>query len=446
MDEKMSTYSEKISALSAVGSRLAKEKNLAEFCKDPGFVKLLKLTYSPDYVYGVKKMPKLSKFGNEELDVNRLEELLMMFHNRELTGNAAQDALVAFCKNLVEEDVNLVANVLKGDLRCGVNTSTINKIVPGLIPTYPYMRCSLQAGSNFDKFDWNKGVYSQYKADGMFASIHVTNEGVKIQSRSGSVFHNSQFENLVSNITKITDGEKVYNGELIVEQDGVVLAREIGNGILNSVLKGGAFQENQKAVYIVWDVIPKAQYVSKGKYNVPYSTRFKELSEFEDVRKVETRIVHSPKEAFEHYLEVISGGGEGTVIKSADGIWADGTSKDQVKVKIEAEVDLEVIGFREGNGKHASTFGSLTCRTSDGKLVTNVSGFKDEMRQRIFEEKWWELNKIVTVKANDIMYATNKEHALFLPRFVEERLDKKEADSFEKVEQIFKEVKNGFKA
>lgn len=36
-----------------------------------------------------------------------------------------------------------------------------------------------------------------------------------------------------------------YHGELLVERDGVVLPRKVGNGILNSVTKGGSFAENE---------------------------------------------------------------------------------------------------------------------------------------------------------------------------------------------------------
>jgi DNA ligase-1 len=128
------------------------------------------------------------------------------------------------------------------------------------------------------------------------------------------------------------------------------------------------------------------------------------------------------------------------------GIWADGTSKDQIKMKVEAEVDLLVVGWNKGNGKNEKWFGSLICETSDRELQVNVSGFTDPERERIFGEmNEWVGKKIITVRANSIMYAKNMgdQHRLFLPRMVEERLDKNEADSFAKVEQIFKEVMNG---
>jgi DNA ligase-1 len=138
-----------------------------------------------------------------------------------------------------------------------------------------------------------------------------------------------------------------------------------------------------------------------------------------------------------------SHGIEGTVIKNPNGIWEDKTSKDQIKLKIEAEVDLIVRGFNPGNGKNAHLFGSIAAESSDGKLRVNVSGISDKDRERINNEREeWIDKKIITVRANSIM-ESNDIAALFLPRLVEERLDKSEADDFEKIKQIFEEAKQG---
>jgi DNA ligase-1 len=146
---------------------------------------------------------------------------------------------------------------------------------------------------------------------------------------------------------------------------------------------------------------------------------------------IETRIVHSLSDAYAHYREQLALGREGTIIKDANAIWRDGTSKQQVKLKLEVDVDLEVVGFRAGEGKNAATFGSVLCRTACGQLEVAVSGFRDKVRKEIHESREKVLGSIMTVRANSIMVPQEDGalHSLFLPRFVELRIDKREADT-----------------
>ena len=56
---------------------------------------------------------------------------------------------------------------------------------------------------------------------------------------------------------------------------------------------------------------------------------------------------------------MLSRGKEGVVLKNPTAIWRDGTSKEQVKLKLELDCDLKVIGFEEGEGKFAGTLSSF---------------------------------------------------------------------------------------
>lgn len=445
------TFANYIKILNSNNSRLFKEAKLKEFGeKSPNFIRLLNRTYNPEYVYGIKKVPKVVNFGTLSLDEAwiSVEKLLDRLASREITGNAARDEVVSLISMLREEEAEVLANLLKGDLRCGINVGLINRVFPGTIPEYPYMRCSLQKDSNINKFKWNEGIFSQEKADGMFANVFVNHDGsVKITSRKGTVFANTEFKEFINEFLKIADFGYCYNGELLVLEDlgeeRKILSREIGNGILNSVLKGGSFEKNQKPFYFIWDKIPIENVVPGGKYEAPYRERFEQVKKLkgQSFHPIPTKIVYSIDEAFEHYAQMISSGCEGTVIKNPEGIWEDGTSKDQIKMKVEAEVDLVVKGYNKGNGKNEKWFGSLICESSDGLVQANVSGFTDEERERIFKEidNWF--GKIITVRANSLMPSTDgSPRRLFLPRFVEERLDKTTADSLEEIIQIFNEA------
>lgn len=452
----MTTFASLIELLNSNGSRLFKEAKLKEFGeKYPNFVRLLNRTYSPEYVYGIKKVPEVVNFGVRTLNDAwpSVEATLDRLTSRAITGNAARDEVASLMSTLLEQEAKVLANLLKGDLRCGINVGLINRVFPGTIPVYPYMRCSLQKDSNIEKFNWKDGIFSQEKADGMFANVFVyADRSVKITSRKGTTFANVEFQAFIDEFLKVADVGYCYNGELLVTEkhpDGwKILPREIGNGVLNSVLKGGSFEKNQKPFYYIWDKVPVENAVAGGKYEVPYRERYAQVEKLKGqyFQPIPTKIVFSLEEAFEHYVQMTAQGYEGTVIKNPEGIWADGTSKDQIKMKVEAEVDLIVRGFNPGNGKNEKWFGSLICESSDGLVRTNVSGFSDADRERITKEMdEWIDKKIITVRANSLMPNDNGPRRLFLPRFVEERLDKTEADSLEKIIQIFDEAMKGKK-
>ena len=93
-----------------------------------------------------------------------------------------------------------------------------------------------------------------------------------------------------------------------------------------------------------------------------------------------------------------------------------------------SQVDLKVVGIIEGTGKYEGMMGSVSVESSDGKLKVDVgSGWNDEQRKNGIE-----VGSIITVEANDIITnRSNDTFSLFLPIFVEERLDKTEADSYD---------------
>lgn len=442
-------FSNFISVLNLDAGRLYKEAKLAEFGKqEPKFIRLLNRTYSPEYVYGIKKVSQTSPGTQTLMEVwDKVETLLDRLTSRTVTGNAAKAEVESLLNLLTVEEGTVLCNLIKGDIRCGVSTATINKVFPDTIPEYPYMRCSLMKGSNIDKFDWKAGVYSQEKADGMFVNVYMYSNGdIKITSRKGTVFANTEFKALIDELKTLVPAGYCYHGELLVFENGTTLAREIGNGVLNSVLKGGCFEPTHQPFFYVWDCIPVADAIPSGKCTTPYHERFASISSLNHrhVSAIPTRIVYSLDEAYSHYTELTVSGFEGTVIKNPGAIWEDKTSKDQIKLKIEAEVDLIVRGFNPGNGKNERLFGSIIAESADGLLQVNVSGITDKDRERINNERAdWIDKKIITVKSNSIMKNDSGPASLFLPRLVEERLDKTEADSFEKIVEIFENAKAG---
>jgi DNA ligase-1 len=373
---------------------------------------------------------------------------------REITGNDARRFVYDILKTLTLQDQEILARIINRDLRCNAGTSLSNKVWQGLIPETPYMRCNNKFK---DTQSFDDGAYSQLKADGSFANVdHIPGGIVSIYSRSGSVYPQGALGTLLEQqVLERFKEDTQSHGELVVIESGKLLTREKGNGILNSLLKGGKLEANQFVAFDVWDQIPLIEAVPKGRYKVGYKDRYNALVEqlkpFENlstphaIRLIETRIVYSMDEAIAHYREKRAEGLEGTVVKFPDGEWKDTTSNDQVKMKDAVDIELEVTGFTEGSGKRIFTFGAMCCKSSDGLLLVNISGFSDKLLEEINADREGWIGGIVTVRANAITEPSksNKDYSLFLPRFIERRLDKTVADSLARIKEQFEASMKG---
>lgn len=406
---------------------------------------IVKLALDPSINFYIAKLPHTASGGSEWS--GREYQLLDDLSSRTITGNAARSRVEEVLEDLKAEHASVLRRVILKDLKVKVGETLVNKVFPGAIPVTPYMRCSLPEKSNMPKWtddDWFTGIISQEKADGMFASLTRLEGSFTMASRQGSVFPGDVMAPIFSELrSRIVDDLQTH-GELLVYKNGVLLERQIGNGILNSLLQGGELPEGHEIRYLVWDLIPAVEAKAGGRHTRPYGMRLKHLETLvhglKTISLIPTEVVYSKEEALAHYRDLLAKGKEGTILKHPLAEWRDGTSKAMVKMKLEVDVELQVAGFVPGNGKNADTFGSVACTSACGKLKVDVSGFTDAKRRELHERGADLLGKVFTVRANGVLYpSTSKDtYSLFLPRFVEERLDKPEADTLGHIIDQFK--------
>lgn len=438
-----------VETIAATSSIKSKQELLQSYIGDAFFRDCMVAAYNPLVTYGLHVVPTGAHRGEEgwSLSEPHVWVTLSMLAERHLTGDEARNHVQMLMDKLDKSSATLLWRILRKDMRAGFGDTLLNKVSPGLIPEFPYMRCSLEDKSDMSKWDWSVGVISQVKADGMFANVnHEDGGNVSISSRQGSAFPLDELQGLVADIkSTLTEGTQTH-GELLVYDGPLMLPREQGNGILNSLLQGGKLPEGHRVVFFAWDQIPLAAVKPKGKYERPYKERLLGLvnqmatRNEGSVKLIETRVVRQRSQAFDHYRECLRKGLEGTIVKHPNAIWKDGTSKEQVKLKLQVDVDLMVVGFVPGEGKNAATFGSIECRTLEGKLRVDVSGFTDAVRLAVHANRDAHIGKIMTVRANSVMAPSepDKPYSLFLPRFVEFREDKTIPDSLEEVQSQFR--------
>ena len=352
--------------------------------------------------------------------------------NRVMTGHAAINFLENLDRKLSEDDSEVLKLIISGDLKCGVGTKTINKVWPNLVYEHPYMRCSSYNEKNLSKIKFP--CFSQTKEDSTYCDIVVDETGnLTYMSRYGK--YRDNFSHFINDNDFKTGRGFVYQGECLVLQDnGEYMPRKSGNGYLES-----DNVDSDKIVYVLWDMIPLDDW-KKGECKIPYLIRFNQVRKFiekinnEKIILIDSIIINNVDEAIDHFKSNVAKGKEGTVIKNLDTVWKSHTSPNQVKLKIEFECELLVTGIHYSKDtKYEGMIGSLPCESSDGLVEVSVgSGLTDE--DRLMTESQI-VGKIITVKSNDLITSekNDKKYSLFLPRYIEIRNDKKEADSFNRI-------------
>jgi hypothetical protein len=414
-----------ICQLDATTGRLEKESILLKNASDPNLKEAFRLALCPFTQFFIRKIPEY-KVGEESMTLEEGMKALKPLSDRTIRGYDARDYLVDILSQLEISDAVIIKRIIGKNLRCGVSEATVNKIWPGLIPTFPCMLCSpLKPGL---KFDFPALV--QIKMDGLRFNAIVKGGLVEFRTRNGKTLDLKGC--LEREFRIMADGrDQVYDGELlVVDFDENILPRQTGNGILAKGQKDTiTLIEACQVRATVWDVIPLADF-EKGFCKMPYSERFALVGEpiNKCIKLVTSHEVKSMDEAQELYQKYLADGQEGVILKSPSGPWEDKRVKHQIKLKAELECDLKVVGIEKGSGKFEGKMGSLMCESSDGVVKTSVgTGFSDALR--CLPDSHW-LGKVVAIKYNArITDKKTKQSSLFLPVFVELRIDKDTPDA-----------------
>lgn len=397
--------------------------------------KVLVMAYDKvTYTYGISNKNVDYRPGNKRASDFTLNEALdfieTKFCTREITGNNAIFNLEALYEYLSKEDADVLYRIINRDLKINLGRTNINKVHKNLIVKPPYMRCDIGTKKNVDKnIDFNNIVYSQVKMDGTYRSAVLEDE-ITIMSRSG---HEDTFPLIEKELKLIKSvlPDVVLTGELTLKGEQ---QRNKGNGIINS-----HNPLHEDIIFTVWDAIPLNEYTQKNGTSL-YIDRLSKLKmalaqfNLEYVKLIEYKVIKNMKEAYQDFQLVTKNGGEGTVIKSYDMTWKDGTSKKQLKVKLEIMLDMRCTGFTDGTKgtKREKTFGAMKFENDEGTIKGQCSGFTDKELEEISSDKESYIGRVFEIKCNDITKAKDNDYyALIHGNFVGFR-DKDDTDTLER--------------
>jgi len=425
--------------------------------------RVLYLANSKRIKFYLKQIPAYT-IKNEPHDTleNNLVELGKI-SSRDITGGTASEFLKAILESSEPDDAYIIERIIDKDCKIGMGTSNMNKVFPKLIEDTPYMGAKSFSEELARKIFTKKskyGHYSQLKMDGRYCNAIVRSGDVELESRQGepTTIAGALF---LTELTQFDDC--VLNGELTIKG----ISRYESNGIIASLVSIGkkkldgndvtkeiaAFEEKhmgyQAALdsirFTVWDMITIDEYF-EAKSSRTYTERWGKVwvllnnssLQCTMIETVETKMVHTYEEAIQHFQDMLAKGEEGTILKSGDGTWKDGKPNWQVKMKLEMDVDLKIVGFNLGTKgtKNENVISSVTAESSDGLVRTRPQGMDEKLMQYVTDNQDKLLGTILEVKCSGLSSDSSGNYSLLHPVFKKLRDDKDTCDSLESIKEI----------
>jgi DNA ligase-1 len=180
---------------SGAGSKKVIKEALGRF--DATSRRLMYYLFNPFYTFGVKKydQPICHTVNENDLDtaINELFLTLDQLRNRELTGNAARNAVTDILELFTEDTAKYIARVIDKDPQAGFSNETYNKVWPDdPVPIFSVMLADKLAvteteaddgGDDFDQIVYP--IWSDVKYDGERNLCIVKETDITYLSRSG---------------------------------------------------------------------------------------------------------------------------------------------------------------------------------------------------------------------------------------------------------------------
>jgi len=405
-----------LESISAAKGTNAKKELLKTYLNHYPFQRLIKYTFDPYRSFNVVKVPKVKKGNRVAIEPQLAWENFLNYADtcskREVTGNAAINLIHSAFQSSSELQEKWMRKVLKKNLAIGISTKTINKVMPGLIPTF-----DVALAQKFEHKRMSQWVYVEPKLDGIRCLAVVDGDDVKLFTRAGKLITN--FDDTVGKeLARLPSG--AYDGE-IMSNDFTDLMRQV-------------YRKENKDVsdvyFAIFDYLTPEEWREKGTTN-SLKTRKTLLKSFIDSAHKSENLKYLKQVRYEPYLDPteaqlksehdrwVARGYEGIMIKDTDACYSFGRDWSVMKYKAFFDADVKVIGLQEGTGKHQGKLGSFLVDYK-GVEVRVGSGLNDELREQIWSDQNNVIGRTIEVRYQE----ETPDGSLRFPTFVCFRNDK----------------------
>lgn len=354
--------------------------------------KVLSYGSNPFTPFNIVKVPKVKsrlEFPlSEEAAWKEFFKITDECASREITGNAAISRVHACFCSVEEEEEVWMRKILKKHLAIGASTKTINKVFPGLIPTFDV---SLAQKFEEKRLKGKSEVAVEPKLDGIRCFAIVEKGEALLYARSGKLISN--FDSTIGlELSSLPDG--CYDGEIMGE-DFIALMRQAYRK--ENVTTEGTYLS-------LFDYIPMSEWKSressmtcKERYTALYDN-LAVATGLKYLKQIPRYIVPADYPAIKVWHDhFVDDGFEGAMVKDLDAPYKFGRGPEVMKLKAFHDVDLKIEKLIEGTGRHSGKLGSVSV-VYNGVDVQVGSGFSDELRGSIWDNPSDFIGRMIEVR------------------------------------------------
>ena len=409
-----------IRSLEEHASRLNKEAILEAEIDNTELFEGFQLALSPFITFGVKKVPTSTGASGQGLPWVAFKELCELLRTRQLTGDAARDAIeLALSASTQKQWNDWYRRILIKDLRCGVSEKTINKIKKDAVPLFECMLA--HDGANHESKVTGKKLIEP-KLDGVRVVTIIDAEArtATMYSRNGKIL-----ENFVHITRSLEDNIELFERSWVL--DGEMVSTSF-----QALMKQVHRKENAQtddARLMLFDMLPLSEFKA-GKSIMGQRRRsnllktmkpvFDKVGSIDIIPQIEVDLGTAVGEIqFKQYnKDAIEAGFEGIMIKDIDAPYVCKRHVAWLKQKPFIEVSLTIVGIEPGTGKNEGKMGAVICEgEEDGKFIrVNVgSGWTDDQRAEVDDTV---IGQVLEVRADAITRSQDSEdvYSLRFPR------------------------------
>jgi len=382
-----------VEQLQGTSGRNDKEFILKQNESNELFKKVMHFIYNPYILTGIskKKISKKLKLPKEQSTLSIIEVMDYL-----QSHNSGRDEDVILVQNFIQSQPenlrDFYTKIVTKDLSIGLTSSTLNKVYGDFIPEFSVML----AEKYFDHEDKiNKNFIISTKMDGN-RNIALVDEDVKMFTRQGQI--NQGFDDIEKELKMLPRGY-AYDGEFIAINNDNLNSADLYR-ITTSIVRKDGIKEN--VVFHIFDMIPIEDF-KKGVCNIACIDRKFNLKtalnslNFKWIQEVPILYSGNDKTQVTYWLDKLTSDGlEGCMVNIADYPYECKRSKGLLKVKKMQTVDLEIVGFEEGEGRLSRTLGRINVMYK-GNLVGVGSGYSDADRQYIWGNRNELLGRVIEV-------------------------------------------------
>ena len=419
-----------VKEINTSNSRLHKQSVLQKYATDTVIWRYLQIAFNPFEVYGIsgKKLHKKVRTPSGYVFGSVLE---LFDYLAECNTGTDQD--IAACQEVLDgvsawsmEAAELLEQLICKDLSIGVDAKTINKEIPGLIPTFNVQL----ANKYFDKptVVTGKKFCLTTKIDGGRIIALKENGQVSFYTRAGQLYEG--LVDLEEEMARLMPDNTCLDGEITLLSNPMALSsKEQYKETMKIVRTKDKAKHGIKM--LVFDWMPADDF-KRQQCDFPYKVRRNELErlfneiDFRYFELLPKLYVGDDTSKIKEILEeAIADGEEGIMINIWDALYEFKRTNNLLKCKVFNTADLRVIGFEQGTGKYTGMLGAFICEYKGGQVRVG-SGLTDTQRAEVYKDPFKYIDTIIEISYFEETQDSTGKPSLRFPTFKDFRPDKTE--------------------